>query len=72
MLNIYSCSGKLLASIPWKLGRLVEMGWTDDERLVCVVDDGTVFVYSVLGRLVQSFTMGVECKDERVLFCCIW
>ena len=71
-LNIYSCSGVLLASISWKAGRLVEMGWSEDERLVCVSEDGTVTIYAATGRMIQNFSMGPECRDERVHFCCIW
>eukprot|EP00291_Cryptomonas_curvata_P029101 CAMPEP_0172210498 /NCGR_PEP_ID=MMETSP1050-20130122/35788_1 /TAXON_ID=233186 /ORGANISM="Cryptomonas curvata, Strain CCAP979/52" /LENGTH=250 /DNA_ID=CAMNT_0012890661 /DNA_START=3 /DNA_END=751 /DNA_ORIENTATION=+ len=71
-LNIYGCSGILLASVPWKSGRLIEMGWSDDETLICVLDDGTVQIYSVQGRLLQTFSMGPEFREERVLHCCIW
>mmetsp|Transcript_38830 Transcript_38830/g.91850 ORF Transcript_38830/g.91850 Transcript_38830/m.91850 type:complete len:845 (+) Transcript_38830:58-2592(+) len=71
-LNFYTASGNSLASVPWKHGKLVEMGWTEDERLVCVAEDGGVAVYSPLGRLVDSFHMGEECKNERVLLACVW
>jgi len=71
-LDIYTASGNLLASVLWKHGRLVEMGWSDDERLVCVIEDGTVLVYSPLGRLAETFDMGEECKSERVLLACVW
>ena len=56
----------------WKSGRLVEMGWSEDELLVCVLDDGTVQIYNVQGRLVQTFSMGSEFREDRVLHCCIW
>ena len=89
-LNIYGCSGILLASIPviisfcavlstlirralqWKSGRLIEMGWSEDEKLICVLDDGTIQIYSVQGRLLQTFSMGAEFREDRVLHCCIW
>uniref|UniRef100_A0A7S4PFI6 Vacuolar protein sorting-associated protein 16 homolog n=1 Tax=Guillardia theta TaxID=55529 RepID=A0A7S4PFI6_GUITH len=73
-LNIYSSSGSLLASIPaqWKTGRVVEMGWTSDEKLIVVLDDGTVMQFSAVGRLIQTFSMGEEFRTDRVLLCCIW
>lgn len=71
-LNIYTSAGAQLASIPWRAGRLVEMGWTADEQLVCVLDDGTVNMYNVQGRLIQTFSMGEEFRQDKVLLCCIW
>jgi hypothetical protein len=35
-LNIFSSAGGLLATIPWKKGKVVEMGWTEKEKLVVV------------------------------------
>ena len=71
-LNIYSAAGVLLAEIPWKKGKVVDMGWTEKEKLVVVLDDGSVLLYSVDGRLVQSFNLGDEFKVDRVLQACIW
>jgi hypothetical protein len=48
------------------------MGWTDDELLTCVMEDGSVQLYNIQGRLVNTFSMGSELKEERVLLCCIW
>lgn len=38
-------------------GRIVGMGWTDSEQLVCVLDDGTVRIYSIHGEYTQ-FSLG--------------
>jgi hypothetical protein len=71
-LNIYSSAGGLLAEIPWKRGKVVEMGWTEREKLIVVLDDGLVLLYTIDGRLVQSFSMGDEFKNDRVMMACVW
>ncbi len=46
--------------------------WAQSARMsaCCFVAFGAyLYVYSVVARLVQSFTIGPECKDERELFC---
>jgi hypothetical protein len=35
-------------------------------------DDGSVLLYSVQGRLVQSFSMGDEFKTDRIILACVW
>jgi len=71
-LNIYSSAGSLLTAIPWKKGKVVEMGWTDKEKLVVVLDDGSVMLYTVDGRLIQSFSMGDHFRNDRVMLACVW
>lgn len=74
-LLIFSASGTLLASVPWDRpgGRLIGLGWTDDETLICVVQDGTIFQYNTHGELQdQSIAMGKECWDQGVAQCIIW
>ena len=71
-LNIYSSAGALLTAIPWKKGNVVEMGWTEKEKLVVVLDDGSVLLYTVEGRLIQSFSMGDEFGMDRVMLACVW
>jgi hypothetical protein len=71
-LNIYTSAGGLLSSIPWKKGKVVEMGWTEKEKLIVVLDDGSVLLYTVDGRLAQSFSMGDEFKTDQVLMACVW
>lgn len=73
-LLIYSASGTLRASIPWDRpgGRLVGLGWTEDETLVCIVQDGTIFQYNIHGELQDlHITLGKECWDQGVAHCII-
>ncbi|XP_005518015.1 PREDICTED: vacuolar protein sorting-associated protein 16 homolog [Pseudopodoces humilis] len=67
LLEIYTSSGLLLASVPWKSGRLVQLGWTAGEDLLCIQEDGTVLVYSLLGEFRRHFSMGNEVLQNHVL-----
>ncbi|XP_017695518.1 PREDICTED: vacuolar protein sorting-associated protein 16 homolog, partial [Lepidothrix coronata] len=58
LLEIYSASGLLLASVPWKSGRLVHLGWTAGEDLLCIQEDGTVLVYNLFCEFKRHFSMG--------------
>lgn len=46
-LRIFNCAGVQIAETVWKNpgGRLIGMAWTDDQILVCVTQDGTVYRY---------------------------
>jgi hypothetical protein len=49
------------------------MGWTDEESLLCVMHDGTVFQYNYRGELSTSqLSLGQECWDQGVADCVIW
>ncbi|XP_074759768.1 vacuolar protein sorting-associated protein 16 homolog isoform X2 [Athene noctua] len=67
LLEIYSASGLLLASIPWKSGQLVQLGWTASEDLLCIQDDGTVLIYNLFCEFKRHFSMGNEVLQNHVL-----
>ncbi|XP_050176976.1 vacuolar protein sorting-associated protein 16 homolog [Myiozetetes cayanensis] len=67
LLEIYSASGLLLASVPWKSGRLVHLGWTAGEDLLCIQEDGTVLVYNLFCEFKRHFSMGNEVLQNHVL-----
>eukprot|EP00850_Spirogloea_muscicola_P020034 SM000206S06243 [mRNA] locus=s206:68260:73829:+ [translate_table: standard] len=74
-LTIYTSSGLVLASFPWDRqgGKLAGIGWADDEILLCVMEDGTVYQYDVHGELLPSqLSLGRECWDQGVAECIIW
>ncbi|KAG0042078.1 hypothetical protein BGZ83_000922, partial [Gryganskiella cystojenkinii] len=68
---LYTSSGKLMEPIQWDKGRIVGMGWTETEHLVCVLEDGTVRMYNILGEYTQ-FSIGKEAKDNRVIEVQFW
>ncbi|XP_050751537.1 vacuolar protein sorting-associated protein 16 homolog isoform X2 [Gymnogyps californianus] len=67
LLEIYSASGLLLASIPWKSGQLVQLGWTASEDLLCIQKDGTVLIYNLFCEFKRHFSMGNEVLQNHVL-----
>lgn len=74
-LRFFTSSGVLLAETVWKHpgGRLIGMSWTDDETLVCIVQDGTVFRYNVHAELMEpNVSLGKECFEENVVECIFW
>lgn len=66
---IYSCSGESLAMIPRDTSRLLAMGWTEEEFLLIVLNDGAAFIYDVLGNLVQNFLLLAPNHQDIVEIC---
>jgi len=71
MITIYTAAGRQMSTIQWDKGRIVGMGWTDTEQLVCVMDDGTVRIYTIHGEYTQ-FSLGKEAKENGIEDCRIW
>ncbi|XP_006874900.1 PREDICTED: vacuolar protein sorting-associated protein 16 homolog isoform X2 [Chrysochloris asiatica] len=67
VLEIYSASGMPLASFLWKSGPVVSLGWSAEEELLCVQEDGAVLVYGLHGDFRRHFSMGNEVLQNRVL-----
>uniref|UniRef100_A0A452T5J6 Vacuolar protein sorting-associated protein 16 homolog n=1 Tax=Ursus maritimus TaxID=29073 RepID=A0A452T5J6_URSMA len=67
VLEIYSASGLPLASLLWKSGPAVSLGWSAEEELLCVQEDGVVLVYGLHGDFRRHFSMGNEVLQNRVL-----
>uniref|UniRef100_A0A667IZW1 Vacuolar protein sorting-associated protein 16 homolog n=1 Tax=Lynx canadensis TaxID=61383 RepID=A0A667IZW1_LYNCA len=64
VLEIYSASACLW---PWKSGPVVSLGWSAEEELLCVQEDGGVLVYGLHGDFRRHFSMGNEVLQNRVL-----
>ncbi|XP_058101113.1 protein VACUOLELESS1 [Magnolia sinica] len=74
-LHIFNSAGVLLSSAVWDRpgGRLVGMSWTDDQALICVVQDGTVYRYNIHAELQEPhISMGKECFEQNVVECVFW
>uniref|UniRef100_A0A8B9TFR8 Vacuolar protein sorting-associated protein 16 homolog n=1 Tax=Anas platyrhynchos TaxID=8839 RepID=A0A8B9TFR8_ANAPL len=67
LLDTFSASGLLLASIPWKSGQVVQLGWTAGEDLLCIQEDGTVLIYDLFCEFKRHFSMGNEVLQNHVL-----
>ncbi|KAF9114225.1 hypothetical protein BGX27_011427 [Mortierella sp. AM989] len=70
-INLYTSSGDTMGTIQWDKGRIVGMGWTETEQLLCVLEDGTVRMYNIQGEYTQ-FSLGKDIKESRVIEVQIW
>ncbi|KAL9319611.1 hypothetical protein ACSQ67_011450 [Phaseolus vulgaris] len=74
-LRLFSSSGRPLADTVWRHsgGRLIGMSWTDDQTLLCIVQDGTVYRYDVHANLIEpNLSLGKECFEDNVADCAFW
>lgn len=66
-IGIYTATGKQISRFEWNSGKLLKMGWSESEDLVCVQDDGIVLIYTMFGEYQHKFSMGPEVKDTKVI-----
>ena len=71
-IDIYSCAGKLISRINWEKGSIKGLGWSDDERLLVVTEDGTVRVYYGLHGDFHPFSLGNGADEFGVKSCRFW
>ncbi|KAL0479856.1 vacuolar protein-sorting protein VPS16, partial [Acrasis kona] len=72
---IYTCAGKLLSKFEWLLssrGSLIHIGFSDEEALICVSDDGQVFLYDLFGKTLFQFSFVPEVKEKEILKVTTW
>ncbi|KAI9486646.1 MAG: Vps16, C-terminal region-domain-containing protein [Benjaminiella poitrasii] len=68
---MYTSAGKLIEQIQWDKGRIVALGWTDQEQLAAVTDDGFVRLYPLHGHYTQ-FSLGKDAKTDGIIDCQIY
>ncbi|XP_061909972.1 vacuolar protein sorting-associated protein 16 homolog [Entelurus aequoreus] len=66
-LEIYSASGVVIASFPWKSGPVIQLGWTVSDELLCIQEDGSVLIYDLFGSFKRHFSMGQEVVQSQAL-----
>ncbi|CAI9757174.1 unnamed protein product [Fraxinus pennsylvanica] len=73
-LRIFTSSGRLISETVWKNpgGRLIGMSWSDDQILICITQDGTVYFYNIHAELINNFSLGKECFESSVVECVFW
>lgn len=67
MIYLYTSSGKLTAKLQWSGGQVVALGWSQQEELLCVQDDGMIHIYDMFGTYQHAFTMGNKVKNTKVV-----
>ncbi|KIW59851.1 hypothetical protein PV05_00117 [Exophiala xenobiotica] len=71
-IDIYSSSGKLISNINWEKGLIKGLGWSDDEKLLVVTEDGVVHCYFGLHGDFQPFLLGHGAEEYGVVSCRFW
>jgi vacuolar protein sorting-associated protein 16 len=71
-IDVYSSSGKLISNINWDKGSVRGLGWSDDEQLIVVTEDGTVRVYYGLHEDFTPFSLGHSAEEYGVASCRFW
>ncbi|KAB7498602.1 Vacuolar protein sorting-associated protein 16-like protein [Armadillidium nasatum] len=66
LIFIFSASGTQITSFKWTNGSLVFIGWSRNEDLVCVQEQGDVLIYDMFGNYQHTFNFGQEVKDSFV------
>ena len=71
-IDIYSCAGRLISRLNWDKGSIKGIGWSEDERLLVVTEDGTVRCYYGLHGEFTTFSLGNGAEDHGVRECRFW
>ncbi|KAK4944573.1 Vacuolar protein sorting-associated protein 16 [Elasticomyces elasticus] len=71
-IDIYSSSGKPISNINWEKGVIKGLGWSDDEKLLVVTEEGTVHCYFGLHGDFQPFLLGHGAEEFGVKSCRFW
>ncbi|KAK8154377.1 vacuolar protein-like protein sorting vps16 [Phyllosticta citrichinensis] len=71
-IDIYSCAGKLLRSIGWDKGSIKGLGWSSEEQLLVISEDGSVRCYQDLQGDFTPFSLGNGADEVGVRACRFW
>ncbi|KAK2748113.1 hypothetical protein FQN57_001236 [Myotisia sp. PD_48] len=71
-IDIYSCSGQQIRQIKWDHGSIRGLGWSEDEKLLVVTEDGTVRCYYGLNGDFVPFSLGSVAEEYGVRECRFW
>ncbi|KAK9316336.1 Vps16, N-terminal region-domain-containing protein [Lipomyces starkeyi] len=72
MILIYSNAGQFICNIPWDKGSIRGVGWSNNEQLVIVGEDGNVRLYHDFQGAFTQFSLGKEAEDHGVAECRFW
>ncbi|XP_078488533.1 vacuolar protein sorting-associated protein 16 homolog [Ciona intestinalis] len=64
---IFNAAGKIISSFRWSSGILIGIAWTHADELLCLQDDGQVLLYNMFWDFQKSFTMGMECRENKIM-----
>ncbi|KAG7441120.1 vacuolar protein sorting-associated protein 16 [Guyanagaster necrorhizus] len=65
-IQVYSPAGEGLLMISWDQGKIIRVGWTADESLVVINEEGTYRVYDLQGDY-QQYSLGSDAAEMGVI-----
>ncbi|KAF8637938.1 hypothetical protein AX17_002559 [Amanita inopinata Kibby_2008] len=65
-IQILSSAGEVILSFSWDQGRIIRFGWTFDERLAVLNEEGTYRLYDLQGEYHQ-YSLGNEAAEMGVI-----
>ncbi|KAI4243599.1 MAG: hypothetical protein L6R40_003423 [Gallowayella cf. fulva] len=71
-IDIYTYSGRLIRNIKWDKGSIRGLGWSEDERLLVITEDGMVRCYYDLQGDFTQFSLGFGAEEHKVKACRFW
>ena len=74
---VYTASGKKISEIDLNevksnSDKIAGIGWSDQEQLIIVLEDGTVLIYDTFGRLIKKLSMVDSTYPVQILECVYW
>uniref|UniRef100_H2Z0D2 Vacuolar protein sorting-associated protein 16 homolog n=1 Tax=Ciona savignyi TaxID=51511 RepID=H2Z0D2_CIOSA len=66
-ITVFNAAGKEISAFRWNSGILIGIAWTHLDELLCLQEDGQVLLYSMFWHFQRSFTMGMECRENKVM-----
>ncbi|KAL7729315.1 hypothetical protein ACLKA6_008893 [Drosophila palustris] len=67
MIRIFDTTGNETGHILWNHGKLISMGWSDTEELICVLENAKVFVFDMFGNEKESYSVGGEASVIKIV-----
>lgn len=43
------------------------MGWSNDEKLICIQEDGAVVLHDMFGKYLHTFTISQKIQDVKIV-----
>ncbi|KAF9805445.1 hypothetical protein IEO21_09049 [Rhodonia placenta] len=65
-IQIYSSAGEGILVLSWDQGKIIRFGWTGDERLVVLNEEGAYRLYDLQGDY-EQYSLGSEAAEMGVL-----
>ncbi|KAM5537634.1 hypothetical protein V8D89_008712 [Ganoderma adspersum] len=65
-ISIYSPAGEGIVLFSWDQGKIIRFGWTGDERLVVLNEEGVYRIYDLQGEY-QQYSLGSEAGELGII-----